>query len=198
MTQSTSENPVFGANFLADVIRRDGQIIFLCREKLSQFTITKIIPDETADSLRDSVVTGVIDLMPETGATVQVDCAPGLQTLAAESKMDGSILKKLGILIDLGRIHNVNKNPVAENAIKEFHKERLRLNPAGGRISEIERSIITKNMNSRIKERGLTSKEMAFNRDQITNEVKICDDKTIQSGQTVSDKRGKMGNNPKM
>ena len=97
--------------------------------------------------------------------------------------MDGSILKKLGILIDLGRIHNLNKNPVAENAIKEFHKERLRLNPAGGRISEIERSIITKNMNSRIRERGLTSKEMAFNRDQITNEVKICDDKTISKKQ---------------
>ena len=30
------------------------------------------------------------------------------------------------------------------NAIKEFHKERLELNPAGGKISEIERSIITK------------------------------------------------------
>ena len=93
--------------------------------------------------------------------------------------MDGSILKKLGIVIDLGRVHNVNKNPVAENAIKEFHKERLRLNPAGGRISEIERSRITKNMNSRVRERGLTSKEMAFNRDQITNEVKFCDDKSL-------------------
>ena len=50
--------------------------------------------------------------------------------------------------MDLGRTHNINKNPVAENAIKEFHKERLKLNPAGGRISEIERSIVTKNMNS--------------------------------------------------
>ena len=84
-------------------------------------------------------MTGVIDFIPETGTTVQVDCAPGLQTLAAEAKLDGSILKKLGIVIDLGRVHNVNKNPVAENAIKEFHKERLRLNSAGGRISETEK-----------------------------------------------------------
>ena len=101
---------------------------------------------ETAESLRDGIVTAVLELMPDSGTTVQVDCAPGLQSLATESKLDGSVLKKLGIDIDLGRTHNVNKNPIAENAIKEFHKERLKLNPAGGRISEIERSIITKNM----------------------------------------------------
>ena len=80
----------------------------------------------------------------------------------------------------------MNKNPVAENAIKEFHKERLRLNPAGGRINEIERCIITKNMNSRVRERGLTSKEMAFNRDQITNEIKPSDDKTLVKQQFSS------------
>ena len=125
----------------------------------------------------------VLELMPDVGTTVQVDCAPGLQTLAAESKLDGTILKKLGILVDLGRTLNVNKNPVAENAIKEFHKERLKLNAAGGRISEIERSIITKNMNSRIRERGLTSKEMALNRDQCSNKVKPSDDNALASEQ---------------
>ena len=38
-------------------------------------------------------------------------------------------------------------------------------------------------MNSRIRERGLTSKEMAFDRDQITNEVKMCDDKSVSKKQ---------------
>ena len=108
-TQSTTINPVFGANFSADVIKKDSQLVFLCREKLSQFTFTRIISDESADSLRDAIVAAVLDLMPETGANVQVDCAPGLQTLAAETKLDGSILKKLGITIDLGRVHNVNR-----------------------------------------------------------------------------------------
>ena len=80
-------------------------------------------------------------------------------------------------------MHNVNKNPVAENAIKEFHKERLKLNPSGGRINEMERCIITKNMNSRVRERGLTAKEMAFNRDQITNEVKPANDMALSFDQ---------------
>ena len=78
----------------------------------------------------------------------------------------------------------MNKNPVAENAIKEFHKERLRLNPSGGKINEIDRSIITINMNSRVRERGLTPKEMAFNRDQITNELKPSNDVILCQRQT--------------
>ena len=108
-SESTTPNPVFGKNFSADIIKKDCQLIFICREKLSQFTCSRFIPDETADSIRDAIVATVLEFMPEEGATVQVDCAPGLQTLAAEAKIDGSILKKLGILIELGRTLNTNK-----------------------------------------------------------------------------------------
>merc|ERR1711888_370441 len=101
-------------------------------------------------------------MIPTSGTTVQVDCATSLQTLQSEYEKDDSLLKRLHIKIDLGRTLNKNKNPVAENAIKEFHKERLRLNPAGGPVTETERSMITKNMNSRIRDRGFSSKEIAF------------------------------------
>ena len=39
-------------------------------------------------------------------------------------------------------------------------------------------------MNSRVRERGLTPKEMAFNRDQITNEVKPSNDLALSLEQT--------------
>ena len=39
-------------------------------------------------------------------------------------------------------------------------------------------------MNSRIRERGLTSKEMAYNRDQVSNELKPSDDETLTKQQT--------------
>ena len=136
-SESTQANPVFGRNFSADVIKKDGQLIFICREKLSQFVSSKFIHEETADALRDAMVTAVIEFMPDEGAVIQVDCAPGLQTLASESKLNGSILKKLGIFVDVGRTLNKNKNPIAENCIKEFHKERLRLNIPTGKLSEI-------------------------------------------------------------
>ena len=81
-----------------------------------------------------------------------------------------NIFTRFNIKIDLGRTHNVNTNPVAENAVKEFLKERLRLNPSGGPITEIERIVITKMMNTRIRDRGVSAKEMMFRRDLITNE----------------------------
>ena len=181
-SESTTEVTAFGTMFSADVILREGQKIFLSREKLSQFTTTCFVNDQTADSLREALISSIIELIPESGAVVQVDCATALQTLSTESESNGSLLKKLGIKVDLGRSLNKNKNPVAENTIKEFHKECLRLNPSGGPISEIDRALVTRNMNSRLRNRGFSSKEIAFQRDQITNQVKhIADEKMSET-----------------
>ena len=175
-SESTEKNEMFGSNYSADVIQREGQKIFLCREKLSQFATSCFIQDQKADALRDALVTCTIETIPATGGIVQVDCATAFQTLKAEQDGEGSILKKLNIKVDLGRSHNKNKNPVAENAVKEFHKECLRISPRGGPLSEIERAQVTKSMNSRIRNRGFSSKEIAFQRDQITNQVKPISD----------------------
>ena len=139
------------------------------REKLSQFTLTKLLKDETADSLRSAIISLIAEYLPTTGASVQVDCAIAFQTLSKEAGKEGSTLKSLHIEIVLGRTMNINKNPIAENAIKEFHKERLRLDPLGGKVTEIQLALITKNMNSRIRDRGLSAKEVAFQRDQVSN-----------------------------
>ena len=72
-----------------------------------------------------------------------------------ESLANDSILRRFSIKVELGRTHNPNKNPIAENAVKEFLKERLRLKPEGGPVSEVERCVIMRNMNSRNKNRGL-------------------------------------------
>ena len=183
LTESTTMVEKFGAHYLADVIKRDGQLILLCREKLSQFTTTCFLPNEATDATRNGLISCIIETIPDSGAEVQVDNAPALQSLKSESDTDGSILKKLNIRLDLGRIFNKNKNPVAENAIKEFHKERLRLNSNGGPISEIELALITKNMNSRIRSRGFSAKEMAFQRDQVSNESKNISDTKMSEEQ---------------
>ena len=178
-TESTQFVDTFGSHFSADVIRREAQKILLIREKLSQFTMTTLIESESADDLRDALVLSILEMMPASGATVQVDNATGFQKLQAESEFSGSLLNKLKIRIDLGRTFNRNKNPIAENAIKEFHKECLRHNPAGGPLTRIDLSTITKTMNERIRERGLSSKEMAFRRDQVSNDTKDTSDKSL-------------------
>ena len=168
---TTTINDTFGANHAADVIKQNGQLIFISREKLSQFVFTKIIPDETANSIREALLAGCIELIPESGGCVRVDPGSSLQTLAREASLqnEDSIFTRFNISIDLGRTHNPNKNPVAENAVKEFLKERLRLNPMGGPITETERILITKLMNTRIRDRGVAAKEILLRRDLVTN-----------------------------
>ena len=179
-TFSTEKIETLGSHFSADVLVSDNQKIFLCREKLTQFTFSRIIPDEKAETLRSAILDSVLHIMPPSGTTVRVDAAPGLQSInkAYDDIQTDDVLKKHSIKLEIGRTINPNKNPIAENAIKEFRKERLRLNPRGGPISENERIIITRNMNSRIRNRGLSSKEMLLRRDISQNKpIHIEDEK---------------------
>ena len=118
-------------------------------------------------------------MVPHTEATVQVDCATSWAALAKDRDKENSQLRRLKISIDLGRHFNQNKNPVIDNACKEFHKEALRLKPDGGILSEIERATITMNMNQRIRKSGFSSKEICFKRDIIRNTEKAINDETL-------------------
>ena len=193
-SESTGPIDGFGTNFSADVIERNSQQILIVREKLSSFTFTTFISDQTAESLKQSLISLILDFVPEAGSIVQVDCATAWATLEKESANDNSDLKKLNIKIDLGRHHNKNKNPVSDNACKEFHKELLRLKPEGSALTEIERAMVTSNMNKRIRKSGLSSKEICFKRDLITNNDKPIDDKIVAGD--IIEAREKQHNKP--
>ena len=108
--------------------------------------------------------------------------------------MPGSILHKFHIKIDLGRTFNVNKNPIAENGIKEFHKECLRLRPSGGPLTRADLVIITKTMNERIRDRGFSAKEILLQRDQASNANRPISDQFLAT--TQYEKR--VGRHPKI
>ena len=179
LSQTTGEIHGFGSNFSADVIERNRQKILIVREKLSSFTLTKLIQDQTAETLKRSLITLIVDFIPESGTSAQVDCATSWDALSKSTRDSDSELRKLNITIDLGRHHNKNKNPVADNACREFHKELLRFKPEGSALSDMELAIITSNINKRIRKSGLSSKEICFQRDQISNINKHVDDDSL-------------------
>ena len=183
---STTKVDVFGTNFSADVMIEKGQMILLCREKLSQFTTTTFLQDETKESMEEGIITSILSLIPEMGATIQVDPGPSLVAL---SKDDRSILSSYNISLDIGRIHNKQKNPVAENAIKEFRKEWLRLKPDGSQLSDIDRARITDTINKRIRLNGLAPVEFMLKRN-LTDHSSIAVDDT-KEGQKQFDRRTK-------
>ena len=163
--QSTSKSGKLGTMWSADVIRGDQQFIFITREKLSSFTVTKLIDDEKSETLREAIISTTAELIPEEGLSMQVDNCPALVALASDAQ-----LERFKIHLDVARKKNKDSNPVAEKAVKEFRQEKLKFKPEGGKISETERSIITSSLNKLIRGRNVSSKEIILNRDQFTSE----------------------------
>ena len=180
----------FGCNFSADVMVRMKQKIIVIREKMSQFVFARLIQDETSDTLANAIIPLISDLVPESGATIRTDNAPAFIKLNSESKLENSIFKASNIVLELGDTLNQNKNPVAENAIKELQKEFLRLGFSNKHLEPINLALAVKNINSRIRERGFSSKEICFKRSQTTNEnIKLNDAKLILTQEKLRETR---------
>ena len=180
----------FGCNFSADVMVRLKQKILVIREKMSQFVFARLIPDETSETLSNAMIPLISDFVPESGAIIRTDNAPAFIKLNSESKLDNSVFKSSNIQLELGDTLNQNKNPVGENAIKELQKEFLRLGYSNKQLEPVTLSIAVKNINSRIRERGYSSKEMCFKRSQTTNgNIRMNDSKLIQSQENLRKSR---------
>ena len=165
--QSTSDPPDgVCIQFAADVIRRERQYVFLLRDVVTSYTWSLLIDNEQAKSLRDALIKLLIPNKPIDGppSVVRVDNASGFISLKEDNE-----LKSHGIILDLGRVKNINKNPVGERAVEELEKELLKQDPTGGPVSDITLAVATARLNARIRTRGMSSREMLFQRDQFTN-----------------------------
>ena len=153
--QSSEEPPPpIGVSFSADVARRHQQLILVLRETVSSYTLTTLIKSEKHEDLRNAIIVLCSQLrsLHDGGATVRVDPAPGFCALATDP-----ILLSHGITLEIGRVKNPNKNPVAERAIEELGLELLNLSPEGGPVSDVILALATANTNSRIRRDGLSA-----------------------------------------
>ena len=165
--QSSCEPPdVVGISFAADVLKRSRQLILVLRESVTSYTSTMVIEDERHHTLRDALLRLCIQLRPLDGppAVILTDTAPGFKSL-----VNDQLLQLHRIVLELGNPKNPNKNPVAEKAVQELEIELLRQDPLGGAVSEVTLAVATANLNSRVRSRGLSSREMWYQRDQFSN-----------------------------
>ena len=75
------------------------------------------------------------------------------------------------------------KIKIAEKAIRELRQEIVKLVPQGGRISNVTLAKALKNLNSRIRHTGCSSKELLMKRDQISGASLTFDDIQISNDQ---------------
>lgn len=156
--QGSSDPPeTVGSTFAADVLKRGRQLILVIRECVTSFTFTKLIESERHLDLRDAIIQLLAEVHPLDGpfAVIRTDPAPGFKALVSDQ-----LLARHRLSIELGRVKNPNKNPVAERAIQELEDEALRSNLSNSALTPLSLSLITTRLNTRIRSRGLSSREI--------------------------------------
>ena len=116
---STSIPNGIGTNMAADVIERNSQKILIIRDKLSQFMRATIIANQTAETLRQALLSLILDILPDSGATIRVDGATAFQTLSRESATNNTLLNKLKISIEVGRLTKKKKTLLQKTQCKK-------------------------------------------------------------------------------
>ena len=175
LEQSTTVPAFIGSSFGADVLKRATQNILVVRENISSFTTAKFIANEQAETLKE----GLLILCTQfTGPSVcvRVDPASGWRSLVTSKSLD-----KLGIKLEMGSEKNKNKNAIVDRAIDELHGEINRIDPTGGKITEVTLAKAVCNCNERVRDSGLSAREIWTKRDQFTGrQLPIIDEKIIR------------------
>ena len=148
-------------------MRRYKQFILAVRDTFSSYTSAALITNEQHNTLRSHLIIMISALRPnpQSKASIRVDNAPGFQPLKNDLTLSSH-----NIELDFGRKHNKNKNPTIEKGIRELGSEILHLLPEGGPISSEQLAVVVNQLNSRIRNRGLSAWEILCQRNQFTGE----------------------------
>lgn len=163
-----SQHP--GTNFSADVLRRSRQFILIVRENFSSYTNACLLTSEKHTDLREGLLRAVIPLMFSDSVKIRVDPAPGFLAL-----QNDELLSRSGIYIEIGDRLNVNKNPVAEKAIREFEHELKTAFSRSEPVTDADIQKISKILNNRIRSRDLSAEEILFQRNSTGIPISVND-----------------------
>ena len=192
MIEESTEDPpaTVGGRFAADVIQRFSQKILIIRESVTSYTSAELIPDESAQSISQSLLRMCNLLHPSAAGKIIIRLDPHTSNVSIyNSVAKNNSLLKSNIDIEIGRILNKNKNPVIDKGIKELHRELLIMNPAGGQISTSQLSNAIATLNSRYRRSGMSAHEMWTQRDQITGAQLPIKDRELIISQHIARKK---------
>ena len=81
---------------------------------------------------------------------------------------------------------HINKNPFAEKCNQELELELLKVDPTSSPVAQLTLQKAIGSLNSRIRNRGLSAKEIVLCRDQVTHELLQINDSALSKQQESS------------
>ena len=169
LKQSTSIPTGPGTNFSADVLERNSQSIFVCKDSFTQHVSSCITKDQTVPQMRQAIITSTAPYISMSGATLKLDSAPSFQSIASNQSKDPE-LNILKLSIETSRPLNKNGNPEAESTIAELKREILNIVAKDDPLTPTTLALATRMLNQRIRANGKSALEILTSRDMMTGE----------------------------
>ena len=174
-----------GKSFTVDILRTGKRFIMVSMENFSGFLATAFLPSEKADILLEGLIQIISPFKASSPSlvTIRTDKAPGFKALKGKT----AELKDLGIDMDLGEPKNKNSTALVDRKMQELETEIKKLSPNHNFISVKILARATSAVNEKIRNQGLSSKEILFSRDQYSHANLPLVDKSIS--ETVMQER---------
>ena len=184
-SETTTVSNDFGSRFSADIMVRNSQHILFVVEKLTGFCFADILESETSANVGNSILSLIGQFISSKSCVIRTDGASIFQKLRSESQEQDSIWKKLGITFELGNSLHTNKNPTAENIIKEAHNS---INKFGNKVSLSlpDLIMIVKHLNAKIRQHGYSSLELFSKRSAVNGEDVVLTDTKLADKQLAT------------
>lgn len=178
--QNISDPQHPGCIFNVDVVRRHQQKILVCTDLFSSFSNATLIENEKKETLRDGIIQIITPIRAQNEIEIRTDSATGFQSLK-----NCPMLNKLKISLECTDPSNKNSIATVDNAIKQLEKEIVKIDPHSTQINATTLALALKNLNSLIRNRGLSSHEILFSRENISNKNLHLSDKNLAEKQKV-------------
>ena len=161
----TETKPVsINTEFAADVMVRGGKFLIL-REVLTSHTSSMKVANEKGDTLKEALLVLLSNHKSRKKISIRSDNQTGFASL-----VNDKLLTKLNIEIILGDPKNINKNPVAERAIREIEDEIIKIQSADKEITPAVLAQATMTVNNKLRYLGYSSNELYTNTNHFTGE----------------------------
>ena len=156
-----------GSHMNADVMQRAGQKILMNTDLFSGYTTACFLENEQKEEMVRGLLHLITPIRHSPEVIVRVDSAPALKSLKKSGHAD---LSENGLKLVLGEDMNKNSNCSIDKKMQELQMEIKRLCPTETKISLSTLSKAVTNLNSRIRNQGLTSSQITFSRDTVSGE----------------------------
>ena len=165
-----------GTHMNADVMRRAGQKLLINTDLFSGYTTACILDSEQKEEMIKGIILTITPVRHSAEVIVRVDSAPALLALTKTGHND---LNQNGITLALGEDMNKNSNCCVDKKMQELQTELKKLCHSESKISISTLSREVTNLNSRVRNQGLSASQIHLSRDSFTGENLNLDDQKL-------------------